>query len=165
MYCPQCQDEYRPGMTVCASCGVTLLSGSQMLEILERQANRAGRNTPITPEDQLVDILKGKVIQVKSLQTLLGREGIPSLIAGDSASCGKGCGGGADVRLQVRLTDVPDVMTVLNREHLQTTGLADHDTSLADAVFDPEAESATCPACGCTFATDNKTCPDCGLCF
>lgn len=132
---------------------------------MEQQAGgKAGRNVPITPEDQLVDILKGKVLNVKNFQVLLEREGIPSLIAGDSSSCGKGCCAG-DVRLQVRMTDVPEVMAVLTREHMQTTGLGDHDTSLGEAVFDPEAASATCPACGCTFATDDKTCPDCGLCF
>ncbi len=164
-YCPQCQDEYRAGVAVCATCGVKLLSGVQMQELLDRKSGRlAGRATAITPEDELVDIIKGKIINVKSVQALLGREGIPSLIAGDSSSCGKGCGG-TDVRLQVRTADLPEVMALLAREHLQTTGLTDHDTSYADAVYDPEAGAATCPACGCSFSTENKTCPDCGLCF
>jgi hypothetical protein len=164
-YCPQCQDEYRPGILVCAACGVELLSGVQMQELLDRKRGRsAGRAAAITPEDELIDIIKGKIINVKSVQALLSREGIPSLIAGDSSSCGKGCGG-TDVRLQVRKTDLPDAMAVLAREHVQTTGLTDHDTTLVDAVYDPEAGAATCPACGCTFSTANNTCPDCGLCF
>lgn len=164
-YCPQCQDEYRPGVAVCATCGVALLSGREMQEIMDRKNSRlAGRAATISPEDELVDIIKGKIINVKSVQVLLSREGIPSLIAGDSASCGKGCGG-TDVRLQVRTTDLPEVMAVLVREHVQTTGLTDHDTSYADAVYDPDAGAATCPACGCTFSTESKTCPDCGLCF
>lgn len=164
-YCPQCKDEYRSGVAVCATCGVELISGVQMQELLDRKSGRlAGRAIAITPEDELVDIIKGKIIDVKSVQVLLGREGIPSLIAGDSASCGKGCCG-TDVRLQVRTADLPEVMAVLAREHVQTTGLKDHDASYVDAVYDPEAGAATCPACGCTFSTENKTCPDCGLCF
>jgi len=164
-YCPQCQDEYRAGVVVCATCGVELISGVQMQELLDRKNKRtAGRATAITPEDELVDIIKGKIINVKSVQSLLSSEGIPSLIAGDSASCGKGCCG-TDVRLQVRTADLPEVMALLAREHLQTTGLTDHDSSYVDAVYDPGAGAATCPACGCTFSTENKTCPDCGLCF
>lgn len=164
-YCPRCQDEYRPGVQVCVTCGDALISGVQMKDLLDKKNGRqSGRAVPITPEDELVDIIKGKIINVKSVQALLSREGIPSLIAGDSASCGKGCGG-TDVRLQVRTTDLPEVMALLAREHVQTTGLTDHDTSLVDAVFDPEAGSATCPACGCAFSTESKACPDCGLCF
>ena len=164
-YCPQCQDEYRAGVTVCATCGGELLSGVQMQELLDRKSKRtAGRATAITPEDELVDIMKGKIINIKSVQSLLSREGIPSLIAGDSSSCGKGCGCG-DVRLQARMTDLPEVMALLAREHMQATGLADHDPNYVDAVYDPEARAATCPACGCSFSTESKSCPDCGLCF
>jgi hypothetical protein len=144
---------------------VALLSGREMQEMLEQQMGKlAGGVTPITPEDHLVDVLKGKVLDVKSAQSLLGRAGIPSLIAGDSSSCGKGCCG-PEVCLQVRAADIPEVMSVLAREHIKATGLDDHDISLTDVVFDPEAGTAICPACGCNFSTRDKTCPDCGLCF
>jgi len=165
-YCPQCNDEYRAGIEECASCGVQLISGSQMLEVMERKNNRrAGRSAQITPDDQVVDILKGAVLNVKQLQARLAREGFQSIVAGDSKSCGKGCCGGGEVSLQVRTEDVQDIMEYMAREHIQTTGLADHDTSYADAVFDPSAMNTTCPACGCSFSPQDRTCPDCGLCF
>ena len=164
-YCPQCRDEYRPGVAVCAACGVELLDGREMQALLDRKGGRqAGRAVAISPEDELVDILKGKIIDIKSVQALLSNEGIPSLIAGDASTCGKGCCG-PEVRLQARMTDLPEVMAVLAREHVQATGLVDHDTSHADAVYDPGAGIATCPACGCSFSTQNQSCPDCGLCF
>jgi len=164
-YCPQCQDEYRAGIVTCASCAVELLSGQQMLDMIERQKNRlAGRSMEITPEDELVDIMKGQVINIKNVKSMLKHAGLPSIIAGDSSSCGKGCCGG-EVRLQVRAADLREVQEVLHREYLQTTGLLDHDTSFVNAVFNPDAGDAVCPACGYSFSTTSKTCPECGLCF
>jgi len=164
-YCPQCQDEYRAGIVECASCEVELISGSKMIEAQERKARRlAQRSMEITPDDELVDIIKGPVLNIKQVQSRLAGEGIPSIVAGDSKSCGKGCCG-SEVRLQARMTDVQDIMAFMAREHMQTTGLADHDTSYADAVFDASAMDSTCPACGCSFSPKNKICPDCGLCF
>ena len=165
-YCPQCQDEYRAGMVSCAACGVALLSGRQMLEIMEKKNNRAaGRSMKIGEEEQLVDILKGQIINIKQVQFYLEREGFSSIIAGDGKSCGKGCCGGSEVMLRVRAAEVREVMEVLAREHMQSTGLLEHDTSYIDSVYDTEAGEATCPACGCSFSTQNRTCPDCGLCF
>lgn len=164
-YCPQCQDEYRAGIIACASCEVKLISGSKMLEAQQQKNKRmAERSMEITPDDELIDIIKGAVLNVKQVQIRLKSEGFPSIVAGDSNSCGKGCCG-SEVRLQVRRKDIQDVMAFMAREHIQTTGLAEHDTSYADAVFDSSAMNTTCPACGCGFSPLNKICPDCGLCF
>lgn len=166
-YCPQCQDEYRAGVQLCAACGVELLSGRRMLEMVREKENRlAARSREISDQDELVDILKGKVISIKSVQSLLRREGFPSLLAGDGTSCcpSRGCGGG-EVRLQVRRDDLREVMDILAREHMHTTGLMDHHPAVADTVFNPEAGAAVCPACGCRFSTQSRSCPDCGLCF
>lgn len=164
-YCPQCQDEYRAGIATCASCEVDLMSGAKMIEAQEQKNQRISERTmEITPEDELVDISKGAVLNMKQMQKRLAKEGIPSIVASDSESCGKGCCGG-EVLLQARMSDVQDIMVFMAREHIQTTGLADHDTSYAEAVFDPSAMNTTCPACGCSFSPQNKICPDCGLCF
>ncbi len=164
-YCPQCQDEYRAGIVECASCEVELISGSKMLKAQELKEKRmAERTMEISAEDELVDLMKGPVLNVKQLQARLSSEGFPSIIAGDSNSCGKGCCG-SEVRLQIRMADAQDIMGLMAREHFQTTGLTDHDTSYADAVFDATAMNTTCPACGCSFSPQNKICPDCGLCF
>lgn len=164
-YCPQCRDEYRAEIVLCAACGVELLSGQQFLEIEEREKSRTvARAVEISPDDELVDIRSGPVLDIKQLQLFLDQEGFPSLVLGDEGSCGGGCCG-ANLVLRVRKDDARDVMDLLNREHVQSTCLADHDTSYVDAVFNADAEETTCPACGCRFSTQQATCPDCGLCF
>lgn len=164
-YCPGCRDEYRAEIETCAVCNLQLLSGVAMRALLEeKQQVRAGRSMEIGPEDELVDIRKGPVLQMKELQKLLADKALPSLTVKEDGGCGKGCCG-TDLLLRVRLADIQDVMAVLEEEHVRSTGLADHDTSYAGAVFNTGAERATCPACGCTFPTTVPTCPDCGLCF
>ena len=164
-YCPHCQDEYRAEIFSCVSCEVELISGAKMIDAQQQKDQRlADRSMEISTEDELVDITKGAVLNVKQLQSRLATEGYPSIIAGDSDSCGKGCCGG-EVRLQVRMTDVQDIMAFMAREHIETTGLADHDVSYVETVFDPTAMNTSCPACGCNFSPQNKICPDCGLCF
>jgi len=164
-YCPQCNDEYRAGILQCVSCEVDLLSGSEMLARMEQANGGSKRSMEITAEDELVDIVKGQIINIKNLQSMLKSEGFPSIIAGDSNSCGKGCCGGGEVRLQIKAEDARGVMEVMAREHVHSTGLMDHDTSYVDSVYNTESVLATCPACGCKFATDTNTCPECGLCF
>ena len=165
MYCPRCQDEYRAGIVMCATCEVELLSGGMMLKAQEKKDERIAEGSmEISPEDELVDFLSGPILNIKQVQSRLSAEGYPSIIAGDKSSCGKGCCGG-EVRLQVRNADTQDIMHFMAREHIQTTGLADHDTSYVDAVFDAGALNTSCPACGCSFSPQNKICPDCGLCF
>ena len=66
---------------------------------------------------------------------------------------------------EVREQELPQVRTVLAEEYWQSTGLDDHDTRFADAVFDDQIDEAQCPACGHRFSTRETTCPDCGLCF
>ena len=165
-YCPQCLDEYRAGIVECASCEVKLISGSKMLSAQEQKnESLADRSMTISPDDELADLIKGAVLDIKQTQSRLLADGFPSIVAGgDSSSCGKGCCG-TEVRLQVRMSDLQDVMAFMAREHIQTTCLAEHDNSYADAVFDSSAMNTTCPACGCSFSPKNKICPDCGLCF
>ena len=164
-YCPVCNDEYRSEIINCASCSIELLTGDQMLDLeQQKQQKKANRSMELSPDDEMVSIRKGPVMQMKELQVMLERQGIPSLAVNEDSSCGKGCCG-ADVIVQVRRSDVQDVMEILSHDHVQSTGLHDHDISHATAVFNAAAENATCPACGCDFPTSQATCPDCGLCF
>ena len=164
-YCPKCNDEYRAEITTCAACEVELLTGVQMQELeQQKQQNKAARNMELSPDDEMVNIRKGPVMQMKELQILLEREGIPSLAVKEGGSCGQGCCG-TDLLVQVRMSDVQEVIAILDQEHARSTGLAGHDTTHSGAVFNTAAENATCPACGCSFSTSQATCPDCGLCF
>lgn len=166
-YCPQCGGEYRAEIAACAACSASLISGREVID-RQRQEERklAERRRPIRPDDELVSIQKGPVMQMQMVQAVLKRAGIPSLAAGDSgSSCASGGCGGPNLVIQVRASDLEDVQAVLAEDYIRSTGLHDHELSAADAVFDIEADFALCPACGCRFSTTQNSCPDCGLCF
>lgn len=164
-YCPNCLDEYRTEITTCAACNIPLVSGKEMLESQQDlEQKQAGRNMVISPEDELVTIRKGPLVQMKDLQTMLKREGIPSIAVNEDSNCGQGCCG-TNIFVQIRKADLQDVMAILEQDHVRSTGLEDHDLSTAGAVIDTAAEQATCPACGYSFSTTEASCPDCGLCF
>jgi len=162
-YCPQCRDEYRADIAVCADCGVALVSGRQLLahqaQLHEQQRSRS---LVMDPDEPLLTVRKGPVMQIKELQTFLLRRGLPSLAVKEGGACG--CKG-AELLLQVRASDQREVMAALAEEYRQSTGLEDHDTRYVGEVFDAQAAETVCPACGCCFATSNAVCPDCGLCF
>lgn len=164
-YCPQCDEEYREEIISCASCNVDLISGTEKL-VMEKEAEMklATRSMDISADDELANIRKGPLLDMKHLQGLLAKENIPSLVAGDKGSCGKGCCGG-DMYLQIKMADGDDAMAVLAREFKRTTALDSHDLSNINAVFDTGAAKSICPACGFSFSTNSSTCPDCGLCF
>lgn len=165
-YCPQCRDEYRAEIRTCATCGVALLTGVEMAARMAPQGEATSpRSLEIFPDEPMTTIRKGQVLAIKQLQAYLLAEGIPSLATKESPeNCTTGCRGG-ELLLQVRTSDLREVAAALDREHRQATGLADHDTSLAGAVFDVAVQEAVCPACGFRFATSTTSCPDCGLCF
>jgi predicted RNA-binding Zn-ribbon protein involved in translation (DUF1610 family) len=68
--------------------------------------------------------------------------------------------------LEVKAGDAKQAMEILEQDYLKSTGLASHDLSTADAVFDETAVETVCPACGTRFMPGSSaTCPDCGLSF
>jgi len=163
-YCFQCKEEYRPEITHCADCGAELLTGKEIQASLEQEKElKAKRDMNISSEDDLMDVRKGPVRDIKQLQALLKAHLIPSLIIKDN-TCGKGCCG-TDIILQVRTLDIQEVINVFAQEHESSTGLSDYDTSNAHAVFNTSAVETTCPACGFSFSTQSTICPDCGLFF
>lgn len=164
MYCPKCDEEYRAEIVMCAACNVELIGGGERLAQEETQKQKVdARSMAITNDDELANVRKGSLHDMKQLQTLLAKENIPSLLAGDGGS-GKGCCGD-DLYLQIKVSDAEDAMRVLADDFKVKTSLDSHDLSTAHAVFDTGAESSTCPACGFSFSTSSSTCPDCGLCF
>ncbi len=164
-YCPSCGDEYRSDIKNCVSCEVELISGKEKLALVRQEQELLNnRSMEISVDDELVDLRKGGLHDMKQLQALLAQDRIPSILAGDE-SCGKGCCG-AEMYLQIRKSDVDAAMVVLSREYIRNTSLENHDLSHVDAVFVQEADSNICPACGCRFAaSDGMNCPECGLCF
>lgn len=164
-YCPACGGEFRAEVMECGGCKISLVSGAEMAaREQDREALRQRRGGALSPADDLVAIHSGPLADLRRLEELLREERIVVLVAGDDASCGKGCCPSTFL-LQVRREDSADAAAILEREYRRHTHLDSHHPLAEDAVFNPEAGEATCPACGHRFPTSSATCPDCGLCF
>lgn len=164
-YCPVCNDEYRAEIVVCASCEVELLPGEKFIELKHGNVpERSNRSMELSPDDELVLLRSGSLLEMKQMRSLLAKEMIPSLLVNEDANCGKGCCG-SNFLLQIRLQDSQDALAILARDFQQSTSLESYDVSNVDAVFDSTAEQTICPACGHSFAPTTLTCPDCGLHF
>ncbi|MFN2353285.1 MAG: hypothetical protein ABR512_02010 [Desulfopila sp.] len=162
-YCPLCRDEYRAEIIQCAACGVELVSGEEMRRENGGLAEEQGDSAVIEEGDTLVALRKGSLLDMKGLKNILAGAGIPAeLIRDDSCQSG-GCCGGPELVLQVRRQDGQKALALLQKEYERTTGLADME--VVEAVFDPEAAVAVCPACAHEFTPDRPDCPDCGLHF
>jgi hypothetical protein len=164
-YCPKCNDEYRAEIEKCAACGIDLITGLQKIAIEEtRRKKLESRSVELSPEDDLVMIQRGPLADLQHLATLLDNENIATLFVGDMKTCGQSCCPTL-YNLLVRREDGMEAMDIIEKEHKRTTGLAHHDNSHADAIYNPYAVEAKCPACGHSFSTSEKCCPDCGLSF
>jgi hypothetical protein len=171
-YCLKCNGEYMPEISTCAVCGLTLISGDEMLE--RHQAGRqqlASRKGALTPDDDIVTIFKSQLADVKRVELQLQKENIGTLVWGDKASCGKGCCGGGELELRVRREDAMAALAVIEADFKRQTASHEMQSAIADCVVDLGESENCCPACGCTFAMAHQqdvqalTCPDCGLCF
>lgn len=90
-YCPECSDEYKANIKRCVSCDRELISGVKKLEKLRlKELAFNGRSMIINAQDECVAIRNGKLRDLKLLQMLLETERIPTIISGESTSCGKG---------------------------------------------------------------------------
>ena len=165
-YCPVCDEEYRADIKMCADCAVELISGREKIGAEEAvRQRREARSMELSADDELVNIRKGPLLEMKKLQQILAKELVPALIAGEKTSnCGKGCCG-TEFFLQIKREDGELAMEALARDFKRTTALDHHDLSHVRSVYDPGAGQTVCPACGFRFAPTTSTCPDCGLCF
>ena len=164
-YCPECNDEYRAEIEKCAVCCVDLITGLQKIAMEEeRQKILEGRSTDLSPDDDLVAIRRGSLADMRHLSDLLNGENIGTLLAGDDNTCGQGCCPSV-YNLLVKREDGMDALHIVEEEHKRATGLAQHEGVNGDAVFNPHANEAQCPACGHLFPTTQTKCPDCGLSF
>lgn len=162
-YCPQCGDEYRAEISLCAACGKELISGADLLAQAAKRRESVNERSEIHEGDTLVAIRKGGLFDMKNLKRLLEKGSVPALIARDE-NCGRGCCG-PEVLLQIRQQDLQRAAVILEEEHIKTTAGAEVAVDQVAAVFDPEEACAVCPACGHEFTPDGPDCPDCGLQF
>ena len=164
-YCPQCDDEYRAEIEKCAACEIDLITGQQKIEREEALRKKLeSRVDDLSPSDDLVPIRRGPLTEMRHLANLLDGHRIGTLLVGDTKNCGKGCCPSV-YDLLVKREDGLEALQIIEDDHRRTTRLEEHIHSNADAVFDPEAGEACCPACGHSFPTTETACPDCGLGF
>lgn len=160
-YCPRCGDEYRAEIRTCAACAVALVSGQALLAAARNQS--PAQVVEIGADESVVALRSGPLPQMKEQLAALRKRGVAGRICKtEGGACG--CKG-PEVVLEVRQAEAQAAMAVLAEEYWRTTGLDEHDTRFAGAVFDEQAEETLCPACGTRFSTSVTTCPDCGLCF
>ena len=162
-YCPICEDEYRAEIEKCAACGISLLSGSEMLSQKDRPRQQVAGQGELGPDDDLVVVRHGPMAEMKSYKEILAVQGVAALLAGDENSCGKGCCAG-NFDLVVRREEAAGAVQVIEDEIRRTAVIETEHEISADQVFDPLAGNNTCPACGHQFS-GGVECPDCGLCF
>jgi hypothetical protein len=164
-YCPKCNDEYRLEISVCAACGLELLTGAQMLEQAAGvSAHKSQPMAKIESDDKLISLQKGNLLDMKRVKSLLAEHSIPAVLVKDQ-QCRSGCCGGVEVIVQIRLEDTERAAVLLQKEYERTTGMEFQGDQTEDSIFNPDAQLAVCPACGHTFPPDGPDCPDCGLCF
>ena len=164
-YCPECDDEYRAEIEKCGVCGIDLITGLQKIEMAEeRQRKLESRTAELNPDDDLVALRRGPLSEMRHLADLLHVENIGTLLAGDEKSCAKNCCPSV-YNLLVKREDGMEAFHIIEEDHKRATGLAYHENTNGDIVFNPHAGKAQCPACGHAFPTTQTTCPDCGLSF
>ena len=116
-----------------------------------------------TSEKILIGVLE--LNEAKELSDKLEPKGIYIAIKHNEQTCTKGCV--VKVEVWAQENDIPAIAETIREEKMKTLdneGL-DIDKSLLDHVFDEDATTATCPACGTSFSTKLKECPECGLVF
>lgn len=110
-------------------------------------------------------VLLGK-LEVKAAEGLrakLNKLGIHVLLIHNEVTCGRGCA--VQVEVWAHPNDLAVIKNTLDTERLKMFEDMGYDPKLAEAVFNPDAPTAICPACGTSFETSRTECPECGLCF
>ncbi len=167
-HCPQCGDEYRQEFSRCAVCQCELAAGGKQTGSKSgNERSRDDRDLLISPDDEMLAMRRGSLTEMKTIQRLLKKEFVASLLAEDRSGQGSGCGNAKLFELSVKKQDAALVQQILVEDYKRTTALDEHDCQpeAAAVVFDQRSAQANCPACGCRFKTDDRACPECGLCF
>jgi hypothetical protein len=151
LYCPECRSEYLASASLCAECGVPLVSEAGLDE-----ASAEG----LPPVSELVCVRASSLGWAQRLSERLAAEGIYHRIqvAAEDGDDGGERRPGANLPfgVYVRATDLE-----------RAAGIdADFVRSQIPDLPEPEAAAADaegCPACGAALEADDAECPDCGL--
>ncbi|MBF0442015.1 MAG: hypothetical protein HQK54_08935 [Oligoflexales bacterium] len=114
-------------------------------------------------EDDLIKIGTTGLTKAEKIKGAMRQHGIRLEILLDKEHCGRGC----DMRVELwgRAEDIPAIQEIMAKEYANSLDGLEYDPETINQVFDPEKETAICPACGHEFSTKSEECPECGLNF
>jgi len=149
MFCPACRDEFRPGFTRCAACGVDLVETLDRAELPSREP--AVHHEPAAVV-HLVDYCGFVSLdEARQARQRLRSEDIRGeIVIRDDARGAQAGPPGEEYWLRVDRTRLQDVHAML--------GFDEASGQSADAGFQ-------CDACGADVGADESTCPSCGASF
>ena len=102
--------------------------------------------------------------EANRIQAALKERGITLHLTTNPENCStKNCKPGLE--MFVSEEHIPAVVEFLQKDKTRDLGDLEINPELLNEVFDPEKDSARCPACGETFSTKLFECPGCGLSF
>lgn len=161
-YCPVCDDEFRPEITICSDCGSALILQKEGLGargVADELAAERGDPAPVHAEwrTALDGVPVSNLVPVRTFDSLNDLEPAVAAFAEIELPSRVLVQNGRYLLL-IRPHDVAEAQTALH------TALVDADDS-ADPTFDAKAgRYSNCPACGARL-TENFTgeCPECGL--
>jgi len=161
-YCPVCDDEFRPDITVCSDCGTALILQKEGLGARgAADALAAERGDPATVHAEWRTALDGmpvsSLVPVRTFDSLNDLEPAVASFAEIELPSRVLVQNGRYLLL-IRPHDVAEAQNTLHQ------ALVDADDT-ADPTFDPKAgRYSNCPACGGRLAENFKgECPECGL--
>ena len=110
---------------------------------------------------ELVKIAVMGLQEAKDLQSECRTRDVELVLNHDDKTCSRGCA--VTVEIHAKESDLPVIQEVYSAKYKKILEGHDYDPETINSVFDPSAETVTCPACGHIFSPTNSECPDCGL--
>jgi len=106
-----------------------------------------------------------EVNEAKRLKEKLSSRGVSIDLIHDDETCKKSYQ--SKVEVWVNSDSMETVQKMIHEEnmHMIMSEGVDVNPDQLNQVFDSEAETAVCPACGTSFSTKLTECPECGLVF
>jgi hypothetical protein len=157
--CPECGEEYRPEIVLCADCGALLQDADGERGAPQRPAAEPSEPAePEVPEGYQPVFWSSQPREIRRLAERLDKEGIPLHLQAQATDRQR-----SSLRLALL---VPEDQRARALEILGPYLDADADPALLQAVereFDPSEGYLRCPACGGDLGPGAFDCPACGL--
>jgi hypothetical protein len=104
-----------------------------------------------------------KLDEAQSLEIKLKNLNVQIVLNHNSHTCTRGCA--VTVEVLANANDLQVIREVLMEDIYKSLKGHEINWEVITKTFDPEKETAQCPACGSVFPTTMRECPECGLNF